>query len=41
MMFATQWRYGEWKNYWGFSSEKMEPGETTEETLRREKRKTA
>ena len=32
MIFATQWRYGEWKNYWGFPSEKMEQEETPEET---------
>ena len=31
MIFATQWRYGEWKNYWGFPSEKMEQEETPEE----------
>ena len=32
MIFATQRGYGEWKNYWGFSSEKMEQEETPEET---------
>ena len=40
-IFATQRGFGVWKDYWEFPGVKMEPGETTEETLRREKRKTA
>ena len=35
-IFATQRGYGEWKDYWEFPGGKMEPGESTEEALRRE-----
>jgi 8-oxo-dGTP diphosphatase len=35
-IFATQRGYGEWKDYWEFPGGKMEPEETTEETLMRE-----
>ena len=35
-VFATQRGYGDWKGWWEFPGGKMEPGESSEEALRRE-----
>ena len=35
-IFATQRGYGEWKDWWEFPGGKIEPGESTENALKRE-----
>ena len=37
-IFATQRGYGEWKDWWEFPGGKIEPGESTEDALKREVR---